>query len=176
VKPVHIAVSCLIFCSPVLAQTEKAMEDKAPSAPVDIRSDHLTVHQKEHRAVFTGNVRTVQGDLEIRCEKLTVTYSGEKDGGSKAAAAKAGEIKQMLFSGSVSIVQKKRRGHCNRAVYDRVAGRIVCTGKPWVVEGENRIRGERIVYLLEEDEIRVTRPQAVIRLKEDGKKKGGLRK
>jgi lipopolysaccharide transport protein LptA len=138
---------------------------------VDIRSDHLTVHQKKHRAVFTGNVKTVQGELEIRCEKLTVTYAGEKD-----PRAKAGEIKQMLFSGSVSIVQKNRRGHCDRAVYDRVAGRIDCTGKPWVVEGENRIRGERIVYLIEEDEVRVTRPQAIIRLPEDEEKKGGLRK
>ena len=149
-----------------MAQTKGATKNEVQSAPVDIRSDHLTVHQKKQRAVFKGNVKTVQGDLEIHCEKLTVTYAG----------AKAGEVKQMVFTGSVSITQKNRRGHCARAVYDRVAGRIVCTGNPWVVEGENRIRGERIVYLLEEDEVRVTRPQAVIRLPEGDAKKGGLNK
>jgi lipopolysaccharide export system protein LptA len=140
-------------------------------APVDIKSDRLTIHQKEQRAVFEGNVKTVQGELKINCEKLTVTYAGEKD-----KSAKAGGIKQMVFTGSVSITQKNRSGHCEKAVYDRVAGRIVCTGKPWVVEGENRIRGDKIVYLLEEDQVRVTRPQAVIRLPEDDIQKGGKKK
>jgi len=175
VKPVLVIGSCLLLGSPVLAQTKGAMKNEVQSAPVDIRSDRLTVHQKKQRAVFEGNVKTVQGDLEINCEKLTVTYTGEKDG-AKGAGVKAGEVKQMVFTGSVSITQKNRRGHCERAVFDRVAGRIVCTGNPWVVEGENRIRGERIVYLLKEDEVRVTRPQAVIRLPEDGPKKGGLNK
>lgn len=155
---------CLALGFPVRAQDRN-------DAPVDIQSDRLTIHQKEQRAVFEGNVKTVQGELKINCEKLTVTYTGEKD-----KSAKAGEIKQMVFTGSVSITQKNRSGHCEKAVYDRVAGRIVCTGKPWVVEGENRISGERIVYLLEEDQVRVTRPQAVIRLPEDEDHKGGKKK
>ncbi len=165
-KPVVVILVCLSLVSPAGAGPARKPAGKksgVQSTPVDIRSDKLTVHQKEHRAVFRGNVRTVQGDLEIHCEKLTVTYAG----------AKTSDIKQMVFTGSVSIAQKNRRGHCARAVYDRVSGRILCTGNPWVVEGENRIRGERIVYLLEEDEVRVTRPQAVIRLREEQMKKEG---
>ena len=158
-----IAIGLLVI-SPVRAQDQK-------EAPVDIRSDRLTIHQKEQRAIFEGNVKTVQGELKIDCEKLTVTYAGEKD-----KTSKAGEIKQMVFTGSVSITQKNRNGHCGKAVYDRVAGRIVCTGKPWVVEGENRIRGESIVYLLEEDQVRIKRPQAVIRMPEDRVQKGGKKK
>jgi lipopolysaccharide transport protein LptA len=163
VKSVVIAIS-LMMVSHVQAQEQG-------DAPVDIRSDRLTIHQKEQRAVFEGNVKTVQGELKIDCEKLTVTYAGEKD-----KSAKAGDIKQMVFTGSVSITQKNRNGHCEKAVYDRVVGRIVCTGNPWVVEGENRIRGDRIVYLLEEDQVRVRRPQAVIRLPEEETKKGGKSK
>jgi lipopolysaccharide transport protein LptA len=169
VKPAVVFVACLMLVS--LVHAAVAQTQGAGDAPVDIRSDRLTIHQKEQRAIFEGNVKTVQGELEIRCEKLTVTYAGEKD-----QLAKAGEIKQMVFTGSVSITQKNRSGHCEKAVYDRVAGRIVCTGRPWVMEGENRIRGERIVYLLEEDEVRVTRPQAVIRLPEEDDKKGGVKK
>lgn len=163
-KFVLVTAIFLAMVSPVWAQDQG-------DAPVDIRSDRLTIHQKEQRAVFEGNVKTVQGELKIDCEKLTVTYAGEKDKRSKA-----GEIKQMVFTGSVSITQKTRKGHCEKAVYDRVAGRIVCTGKPWVVEGENRIRGDSIVYLLEEDQVRVKRPQAVIRLPEDDGQKGGGKK
>jgi len=164
VKSVLVIAICLLVVSPAGAQDQK-------DAPVDIRSDRLTIHQKEQRAVFEGNVKTIQGELKINCEKLTVTYAGEKD-----KSDKAGEIKQMVFTGSVSITQKNRRGHCEKAVYDRVAGRIVCTGKPWVVEGENRIRGDSILYLLEDDQVRVKRPQAVIRLPEDEEHKGGKKK
>jgi lipopolysaccharide transport protein LptA len=164
VKSVLVVAICLSLVSPLRAQDQD-------DAPVDIQSDRLTIHQKQQRAVFEGSVKTVQGELKINCEKLTVTYAGEKD-----KSAKAGEITQMVFTGSVSITQKNRSGHCEKAVYDRVAGRIVCTGDPWVLEGENRIRGERIVYLLEEDQVRVTRPQAVIRLPEERLKKGGKNK
>lgn len=163
-KSVLVTTIFLALVSTVWAQDQS-------DAPVDIKSDRLTIHQKEQRAVFEGNVKTVQGELKINCERLTVTYAGEKD-----KTSKAGEIKQMVFTGSVSITQKNRSGHCGKAVYDRVAGRIVCTGKPWVVEGENRIRGESIVYLLEEDLVRVNRPQAVIRLPEEERQKGGKKK
>ena len=163
-KSVLVTTIFLALVSTVWAQDQS-------DAPVDIKSDRLTIHQKEQRAVFEGNVKTVQGELKINCERLTVTYAGEKD-----KTSKAGEIKQMVFTGSVSITQKNRSGYCGKAVYDRVAGRIVCTGKPWVVEGENRIRGESIVYLLEEDLVRVNRPQAVIRLPEEERQKGGKKK
>ncbi len=133
----------------------------APSGPVQIRSDALKVLQKKRTAVFTGNVQTVQGDLRIRCKELTVRYAGDD-----AKEAKR-DIEQMVFTGDVHILQGERRGHCERADYQRPAGRIVCTGDPWVVEGDNRITGDRIVYLLDADEVRVTRPRAVLQLPED---------
>jgi lipopolysaccharide export system protein LptA len=152
---------------PLLAGEEKA-GSRAPEGPVDIRSDSLTVHQKKHRAVFSGNVQAVQGDLTIRCRQLTVSYLNPDD-----QKTKAGKIRMMVFEGEVAITQGLRKGHCQRAEYDRPKGRIVCTGNPWVIEGKNKIRGERIVYYLEKDEVRVVRPRAVIHLEETDGKKGG---
>jgi lipopolysaccharide export system protein LptA len=158
----------LLFVTTALA-AEKAPEGvEAPEGPVDIRSDKLTVHQKKHQAIFTGKVRAIQGDLTITCQTLTVTYAAQKD-----PQGKAGEITRMVFSGDVSIEQKERRGHCQRAEYHRTERRILCTGDPWVVEGDNRIRGDLIEYLLSKDEVRVTRPRALIRLEEGPKKEGG---
>lgn len=157
-------LGCLLlaiaFGSPVLAGEEKA-GSRAPEGPVDIRSDSLTVHQKKHRAVFSGNVEAVQGDLTIRCHRLTVSYLNPDDPKTKAS-----KIRMMVFEGDVSITQGLRKGHCQRAEYNRPKGRIICTGAPWVVEGENKIRGERIEYFLEKDEVKVVRPRAVIRLEE----------
>jgi lipopolysaccharide export system protein LptA len=132
---------------------------KEPAGPVSIESDELKVRQKQRTAVFSGNVRAVQGELTIRCRTLTVHYAERERG-----AGTSGDVRSMVFSGDVRIVQGDRRGHCERAEYDRPAGRIVCTGEPWVVEGDNRIRGQRIVYLLGRDEVRISQPRAVLEL------------
>lgn len=151
-----------MLCALPIRAGEAPARDRSPSGPVDIRSERLTVHHKEHTAVFSGSVRCVQDDLVITCDTLTVTYAGD----DKQAEAPSGQgtIRQMVFTGNVAIEQKERRGHCERAVYDRTRTRIVCTGDPWVVEGDNRIHGERIEYDLELDEIEVVKPRAVLRL------------
>lgn len=145
---------------------------KAPAGPVAIESDELKVRQKQRSAVFSGHVRAVQGDLTIRCRTLTVRYAARERG-----ADDSGDVRSMVFSGDVRIVRGERRGHCERAEYDRPAGRIVCTGDPWVVEGDNRIRGQRIVYLLDRDEVRISQPRAVLKLdppeREPARRKAG---
>jgi lipopolysaccharide export system protein LptA len=125
--------------------------------PVQIQSETLTVHQKTQSALFSGNVVVTQKELTIRCQKLEVTYAEDKE-----TQNKGGSISRMVCSGSVVIEQKSRKGACEVAEYDRLGGKISCTGNPWVVEGDNRIEGERIDYLLAEDEVRVTRPKAIL--------------
>jgi lipopolysaccharide export system protein LptA len=162
---------CLWVPLLVAQAAENGEGSRKPQEPVDIRSDHLVVDQKKRLAVFAGNVRCVQGELVIECEKLTVEYAQAGEGESEA-----GRILKMLFSGNVSIQQKNRKGHCKLAEYDRIREHIVCTGDPWVVENKNRIRGDRIEYLLEQDEVRVTRPRAVLHLEEKQKLDRGTRK
>ena len=161
----YIAAITVFLCSVNLQAQD------APRGPVDIRSERLVVHQKKHQAVFSGNVKAVQGDLLIRCAELTVTYASGDDEKSGS-----GDIEKMVFTGNVSIEQEKRRGHCERAEYDRTEDRIVCTGDPWVIEDENRIDGERIEYLLELNQVRIKRPRAVIRLDKKQGKTGGSKK
>ena len=160
---------CALFAASALAgpaakPATRPAARQAPQGPVQIRSDKLKVQQKKRTAVFTGNVKTVQGELRIECRELTVRYAGE---GSQAGST--GDVERMIFTGDVRIQQGDRRGHCERADYQRPAGRIVCTGKPWVIEGDNRIAGTRIIYLLDEDEVQVTQPRAVLTLPEDRK-------
>ncbi|MBW1807506.1 MAG: lipopolysaccharide transport periplasmic protein LptA [Deltaproteobacteria bacterium] len=162
-----IAIAFLLLSFESYAQQKSTKGSNEPEGPVDIRSDELTVYQKKHQAVFSGNVRAVQGELVINCKQLTVFYAGNND-----SQANSGEITKMVFSGDVSIKQKARKGHCEKAVYHRPASRIVCTGKAWVVEGNNRIEGVKIEYFLGKDEVKVTRPKAIIHLPDKKEKQG----
>lgn len=155
-------ITCLLLALPpplMAAPKPKAGLRNAPKGPVSIRSDTLKVMQKKNKAVFSGNVRTVQGDLSISCKQLEVFYAG-----SAGSEGESSEIRSMVFTGDVAIDQGQRRGHCQKATYDRVAERIVCVGKPWVIEGANRIDGDQITYLLARDEVQVIRPKAVLHL------------
>ncbi len=156
-----------------LAQAAEPAKDKpvkvtADQAPVQIKSDELKIHQKQQKAIFSGNVVATQGKLTIRCARLEVRYADTKDG--KAS----GRIKHMLFSGSVDILQGSRRGHCRQADYDRPARRILCQGNPWVQDGPNHIQGELIIFHLDKDEVEVKRPRAEIEVPKDARpgKKG----
>ena len=163
-----ILISTLIGLTAVAADPQPVVP-KA-EGPVNIRSDKLVVDQKRSQAIFSGSVRVVQDTLQISCQRLVVTYSGQDESGQES-----GKIKRMKFSGQVAIEQKSRQGHCDQAVYLHARRSIVCTGDPWVKEGENLIRGERIEYLLDQDQVLVEKPRAVIHL-EDVDEKGQRKK
>ena len=44
------------------------------SLPIEITADSLEVQQDEELAIFTGNVDAIQGDLNLRADKLVVYY------------------------------------------------------------------------------------------------------
>jgi lipopolysaccharide transport protein LptA len=161
----------------VLVRVAVWAQDEAPARPtqpLDIRSDQLTVVQKDHRADFVGNVVAVQDDLTIRCEKLSVFYAA----GKEEKEPSSGGISRMVFEGAVRIEQKLaagpdtkapgiRNGYCERAEYKKQSRRLVCTGNPWVSEDENKIYGERIVYRLDRRQVEVTKPRALLKVPEE---------
>jgi Uncharacterized protein conserved in bacteria len=176
----EVLVGVVICCS-ALAYAKDLKPDQAvvpeqkqlqeASEPVNIQSDKLIVHQKERQAEYLGHVVINQKNLLVRCEKLVITYAGAKD-----PDIKEGQISRMEFSGGVAIEQKNRKGFCQEAIYERPAGRLICIGDPWVSEDGNRIRGERIEYLVNADEVKVVKPRAVIQMPaEELKKKGKTR-
>ncbi|WP_245270542.1 LptA/OstA family protein [Rhizobium sp. Pop5] len=56
--------------------------------PIQIESDKLEIHDQEHTALFTGNVKVVQGTTTMQSGKMTVYY---KDKAAKAASGAAAQ-------------------------------------------------------------------------------------
>lgn len=94
------------------AQTTSNMPGLALSRdqPIQIESDKLEIHDQESQAVFTGNVKVVQGTTTMQAGKMTVFYKKKQpaDANAKpaaenpvATAAKAQN--QSLVSGDANI-------------------------------------------------------------------------
>lgn len=80
--------------------------------PIQIESDKLEIHDQESQAVFTGNVKVVQGTTTMQAGKMTVFYKKKQPADASKPADKpaenpvakaAKEQNQSLVSGDANI-------------------------------------------------------------------------
>ena len=168
------------FGAPLAAQTlTNAFGGLTESSnePIDIESDVLVVHDKEKYANFTGNVKAVQGTTVLRAKELKVHYVGgdklnpapKKEGGETATApatqvaqgggaAAAGEnaqITKIEAKGEVVITSDKDQTTTSDwAIYDLPAQQVTVGGNVVLTQGENVLKGDRLVIDLTTGESR----------------------
>ena len=120
--------------------------------PVHIEAATLEVRDKEKQATFSGNVRVIQGDTGLRCKSLVVFYDqgGEDDTGSSMKAAAPGpggqqKIKKLEARGSVVVTQKEQTATGDLGLFDMRANTVTLSGNVVMTQGQNVLRGERLV-------------------------------
>ncbi|MFN3658437.1 MAG: LptA/OstA family protein [Pseudolabrys sp.] len=120
--------------------------------PVHIEAATLEVRDKEKLATFSGNVRVKQGDTSMRSKSLLVFY--EQPGGAKggktmpaAAPGPGGEqkIKRLEARGSVVVTQKDQTATGELGIFDMQTNTVTLTGNVVMTQGQNVLRGERLV-------------------------------
>jgi lipopolysaccharide export system protein LptA len=130
--------------------------------PIKIDAARLEVFDKENRAVYSGDVVSVQGQSTLRCSTMTIFYTGgagrgadkEARGGDKAAAdapksapsAGGNSIKQIDCQGPVSLVSGTMSATSRFMTYDALKETATFTGSVVIIDCENVQRGERAVY------------------------------
>ena len=112
--------------------------------------------------VFQDNVTVLQGDIELRTEKLDAFYAeGES------------QPEKLIADGRVRVVQGDRTARCDRATYLRSEQRLVCSGHAKLVQGCDVVRGNRIEFDLEREHFTVMGAASVVLGREDGECAGG---
>ena len=61
------------------------------------------------------------------------------------------EVERIEATGDVKIAYGTKRAHCEKAVYYVKEEKVVLEGHPMLWEGDNRLKGGRIVVFLKED-------------------------
>ena len=102
------AFALILMASGAVAQQSATMPGMKLSndQPIQIESDKLEIHDQEHTALFTGNVKVVQGTTTMQSGKMTVYYKDKAaKPGADAAAQPAAQPQQSnsLASGSADI-------------------------------------------------------------------------
>ena len=131
----------LLLAAPAGAQDDGL--DSESRQPIEITADNLEVHRDQSLAIFRGNVVAVQGELRLRAQVLKVHYR-EDEGGPEGAA-----ISRIDVEGDVFVSSPTETAEGEWGVYDVEARMIYLNGSVVLTQGDNVIRGDRLVLNLE---------------------------
>lgn len=146
----------VLSASPVLAQQSVTNAFKGFSGrsdqPVKIEANQLDVRESDQAAIFTGNVFVQQGDSTLKSSKLTVFYDNTPaaKGAAPAPAAAAGpqgsrNIRRIEAEGNVVVQSKDQHATGDRGVFDLPSNTVTVTGNVVLTQGQNVLRGNRLV-------------------------------
>lgn len=128
--------------------------------PVHIEAATLEVRDKEKQATFSGNVKVVQGDTGLRCKSLVVFYEqGDEDAGKSDKSGDKGKsmpaatpgpggsqkIKRLEARGSVVVTQKEQTATGDLGLFDMKTNTVTLSGNVVMTQGQNVLRGDRLV-------------------------------
>jgi lipopolysaccharide export system protein LptA len=148
-----------------------ALGKKAPQGefPLRITADRLEADQNAGLVVFTGQVKADYGDSTLHADQLRVYFKPKAPAApGKAAAPSAGQenqgplgdlggekIDRIVAKGTVRFVREDRVATGEEAVYYKDRDEVVLRGNPQLWQGENTLKGERIIFNLKTDKVLV---------------------
>ena len=118
--------------------------------PVHIEAATLEVRDKDKVATFSGDVKVKQGDTGLRCKSLVVFYEGNDADGKTLQAASPGpggqqRIKRLEARGGVVVTQKEQTATGETGMFDMKTNTVTLNGKVVMTQGQNVLRGDRLV-------------------------------
>ena len=133
--------------------------------PIQIEAASLEVRDKKKEAVFSGNVKVVQGDTTMSSKTLVVFYDQSAPPEAPAPAAKKGaksapgapiqqaqpgptgssSIKRLEARGNVVVKQKEQVVTGELAVFDTKANLMTMTGGVVLTQCKNVLKGDRLL-------------------------------
>lgn len=122
--------------------------------PIDIESDVLEVLDAKKVAIFRGNVKAAQGDMTLRSKEIRVKYTGER--GQDGSGT---EITSIRATGKVLINTKNNQSSSSEwALFDVQKQTVTIGGNVVLTQGENVIKGDRLVIDLKTGRSRFENP------------------
>jgi lipopolysaccharide export system protein LptA len=141
---------------------------------VHIEAATLEVRDKDKVATFSGDVKVVQGDTSMKCKTLVVFYDQEGDKPAKPAAKPAAKpmqaadpgpggeqkIRRLEAHGSVVVTSKEQTATGQLGIFDMPSNTVTLTGDVVMTQGQNVLRGDKLVVNLSSGVSRVESTQA----------------
>jgi lipopolysaccharide export system protein LptA len=128
--------------------------------PISIDADKLVYFDKEHKAIYSGNVVVIQGDTKMTCSAMTVfldhgptpgatappkSAAPQSTNGQSTPTADSG-VKHLDASGPVTVVSKTQVATGDNGSYDKAEDKVRLIGHVTLSDGQNVTKGDKLTY------------------------------
>ena len=115
--------------------------------PVDIAGDELEVQNKQCISIWRGKAEALQGEARLRADVIKIFLAQKAGAAGGTGTGACGELLRMEAQGSVYYVTSKdQRVRGDAGTYDAQAETVTLTGDVIAVQGQNVLRGNRMVF------------------------------
>jgi lipopolysaccharide export system protein LptA len=129
--------------------------------PISIDADKLVYYDKEHKAVYSGNVVVIQGDTKMTCSAMSVfldhapttgaAASPPKEAATQSTNGQSGPtadagVKHLDAAGPVTVVSKTQVATGDSGSYDKAEGKVRLIGHVTLSDGQNVTKGDKLTY------------------------------
>jgi lipopolysaccharide export system protein LptA len=154
-------------CAGAAAEKPPAPNDSAAifpgtssKEPISIDADKLVYYDKEHKAVYSGNVVVIQGDTKMTCSAMTVLLdhapaqgaaSQPKEAAPQSSKDQSGPsadagVRHLDAVGPVTVVSKTQVATGDNGSYDKAEGKVRLIGHVTLSDGQNVTKGDKLTY------------------------------
>lgn len=119
-----------------------------PGAPISVESARLDVDDANKNAVFTGDVKAIQGEFIIRAAALTAKYSGSAGMGSATEVVKGAPAQLTRLRANERVKVTSGDGQTatgDWADFDPKSNLATLGGDVVLTQGKNVVRGTKLV-------------------------------
>ncbi|MBK1716071.1 lipopolysaccharide transport periplasmic protein LptA [Thiocystis violacea] len=111
------------------------------SQPIYIEADDVEVRESDSTSVYVGNVQVDQGSMRLLADHVTVYHREDRQPRLIIALGQPARYKQQLDDN-----QGEVQAFGKRVEYDADKDELTLIGDGLLIQGEDRLSGERIVY------------------------------
>ncbi|RAK64435.1 LptA/OstA family protein [Phenylobacterium kunshanense] len=147
-----------VIAAALMAATTAHAQQLGPNSegPVDITADELEVQNKACVSTWRGKAEALQGQARLRADVIRAIFATKPGAAGGTGTGACGDLIRMEAEGSVYYVTSKdQRVRGDNGVYDAQNSTVTLTGDVVAVQGQNVLRGSRMVFNTETGEGRM---------------------
>lgn len=130
-----IGFALAMICAPAVALKDDEKQ------PLQIEADDVALDEAKSTSVYTGNVQVDQGSMRLLARHVTVYHREDRRPRFIIALGEPAKFKQLLDNDEGEV-----QAFAKRIEYDAEKDELTLIEDALVIQGEDRISSDRIVY------------------------------